>query len=526
MKHQPSSSKQQHGLTFLVGSLCLMLVGGGCGNSGKADAPTSRSGSAADGTRSLVAPGDGEAKGPTTENDQPSPSREETASSPESTTKRAPPRGDLWTRKRGVDWPKFLGPTGDSKSSETGLPMKWPESGPRIVWQRPLGEGYGIGSVSRGRFYQLDRDEDEARLACLNAETGEELWVFRYPTRYRDLYDYDGGPRCSPVIDGDHVYIYGVEGMLYCLNAENGDEVWKVDTFARYGVVQNFFGVGSTPVVEGDLLLVMVGGSPAESHRIPPGRLDLVEPNGSAIVAFDKMTGEERYRIGDDLAGYASLKLATIDGRRWCFAFARSGLIALEPASGKIDFHYPWRARVLESVNASMPVVVGDDVFISETYGPGSSLLKVRTGGFDVVWQDDERRREKAMQCHWNTPIYVDGYLYGCSGRHTENGELRCIDWKTGEVNWSEPELGRTSLLYVDSHFICLGEYGTLHLLKVNPEKFDEVAQWTPRVPLPAANAGAPLLRYPCWAAPILSHGLLYVRGHDRLVCLELIPEA
>jgi outer membrane protein assembly factor BamB len=522
MKRLRTSISYRLALLPSLAVIGISLLGAGCGGSGKADAPDSRSDRAEGNKSRLVAQNNGQPKAAASESEPID--RPET--SPDSEPPGSPPKGDIGTRTQGVDWPTFLGSNADSKSPETGLPMTWPDDGPRIVWQKRLGEGYGIGSVSRGRFYQLDRIGDEARLICMNAETGENLWTFPYDTHYRDLYDYDGGPRCSPVIDGKRVYIYGVEGMLYCLNAETGDEIWKVDTAARYGVVQNFFGVGSTPVIENDLLLVMVGGSPVESRRVPPGRLDLVEPGGSAVVAFDKMTGEERYRAGDDLASYASLKLATIDGRRWCFALAREGLLGLDPASGKIDFHYPWRSRILESVNASMPVVVGDEVFISETYGPGSSLLKVRTGGYDVVWKDDERRREKALQCHWNTPIYLDGYLYGCSGRHTENGELRCIDWKTGEVKWSEPELGRTSLLYVDGHFVCMGEYGTMHLLKANPEKFEEVARWTLREQFPAANAGAPLLRYPCWAAPILSHGLLYVRGRDRLVCLELIPDA
>jgi outer membrane protein assembly factor BamB len=435
----------------------------------------------------------------------------------------------LWTRKTGIDWPSFLGPRRVSKSPETGILTVWPKDGPKIVWQRELEIGYGIGSISKGRFFQFDRDGDNARLVCLNAETGAEIWKFEYATDYEDLYGYDNGPRCSPVVDGDRVYIFGVEGMLHCLRVEDGTPIWKVDTTADFGVVQNFFGVGSTPVIEGGLLIAMVGGSPPDSQNVPPGQLDRVDGNGSGIVAFDKMTGKVKYKITDELASYSSPLLATIDDRRWCFAFARGGLVGFEPAGGKVDFHYPWRDRSLESVNASTPVVVGNQVFISETYGPGSSLLEVRPGGSEVVWSDDPRTRQKAMQTHWNTPVYHQGYLYGSSGRHTENAELRCIEWKTGKVMWSEPGLTRTSLLYVDGHFVCLGEYGTLLLFKATPEKFDPVAEVTfeskSDTPPPLGFRAPLLLKYPCWAAPILSHGLLYVRGSDRLVCLELIPE-
>ena len=187
------------------------------------------------------------------------------------------------------------------------------------------------------------------------------------------------------------------------------------------------------------------------------------------LVAFRITDGAVKYRIGAELASYSSPVLATIDGRRWCFLFARGGLLAFEPASGKTDFHFAWRCEDVESVNAANPVVIGNQVLISETYGPGSALLKVKPGGYDVVW-DDARKARKSLQCHWNTPIHHDGYVYGCSGRHTNNAELRCIELATGKVQWREPRLTRTSLLMVDGHFICLGEDGTLRLLKVNPE--------------------------------------------------------
>ncbi|WP_425616508.1 PQQ-binding-like beta-propeller repeat protein [Anatilimnocola sp. NA78] len=442
---------------------------------------------------------------------------------------------NLGTRKKGVDWPIFLGLTQDSKSPETGIITKWTAASPRIVWQRPLGTGYGAPTISKGRLFQFDRFSDQARIYSLNAETGKELWHYDYPTDYSDYFGYNNGPRCSPVVDGNRVYAYGAEGTLTCLTADTGKLVWQVNTQKDFGVVQNFFGVGSTPVVEGDLLIVMVGGSPDWAQSLGAGALDRVEGNGSGIVAFDKFTGKVKYKVSDELASYASLKLATINGRRWCLAFCRGGLIGLEPKSGKLDFAYPWRAKILESVNAAMPVVVGDEVFVSETYGPGSSLLKVSPGSSEVVWKDDDRRRAKAMMTHWNTPVYHDGYLYGSSGRHTENAELRCIEWKTGKVMWSEPGLTRSSLLYADGHFICQAEYGQLIVFKANPQKYEPVTEIELRQPaagpalpgpkLPGADAPLELLKYPCWAAPVLSHGLLYVRGDDRLVCLELIPE-
>jgi outer membrane protein assembly factor BamB len=421
---------------------------------------------------------------------------------------------------RGADWPRFLGPSGNSKSPETGILTKWGPNGPPVVWQRRLGTSYGIGSVAGGRFYQFDRHENQARLTCLDARTGESRWQFEYPTDYEDRLGYNNGPRCSPVIDEDRIFLYGAEGMLHCVRAQDGKPLWKVDTAKKFGVVQNFFGVGSTPVVHGDSLLVVVGGSPAESRDAGRFEMDRVRANGTGIVAFDKRSGEVKYATADELAGYATPQLARIGGRPWCFVLARGGLVGFDPLTGKVDFHYPWRARLHDSVNASTPVVVGDEVFLSEAYGPGSSLLRVRPGGFEVVWRDPPGRN-KAMQCHWNTPIHHDGYLYGSSGRYPGNAELRCIEWKTGKVTWSKPGLGLASLLYVDGHFVCLGEDGVLRLVKTTEKEYVEVAKAVVR----ERPDGPPLIRPPAWAAPILSRGLLYVRGEDRLVCLRLIPD-
>jgi len=435
---------------------------------------------------------------------------------------------DIGSRHSGHDWPKFLGPTGDSKSTETGIKKNWRSSPLKQLWDLELGTSYGIGTISQGRYFQFDRKDNKCIVLCLNAESGKPIWKFTYQTDYQDLYGYNNGPRCSPVVDGNRVYVYGVAGHLYCLNATTGKEIWHVDTVKQYGVIQNFFGVGSTPVVDSDLLICMVGGSPVASQSIPPGQLDLVKSNGTAVVALNKYTGKEQYKFGDDLASYASPQLATIDGRRWCFVFARQGLIGFEPQSGIMDFQYPWQAAILEAVNASSPVVVGAEVLISETYGPGSSMLRVKKGDAEVIWKDSPTSRDKSMQAHWNTPIYVDGYLYGCSGRHTRDAELRCIDWKTGKVQWSIEGLTRTSLTFVDGHFICHGEYGHVFLMKANPQKFEPVAGdiavagQKGEYELPFETSFD--LGYPCWAAPVVSQGLLYLRGDKSIICLELIP--
>jgi hypothetical protein len=165
-------------------------------------------------------------------------------------------------------------------------------------------------------------------------------------------------------------------------------------------------------------------------------------------------------------------------------------------------------------------VVVGNEVFISETYELGSALVRFTGKAFEEVWTDRRRPRNRAMALHWNTPIVHDGYLYGSSGYHAPEAELRCVEWNTGKVMWSEPDLKRASLLLVEDTLVCLSEDGALRLVRATPERYDELAQWKL-----TSDAGSPLLKPPAWAAPVLARGLLYVQGADRLVCLELIPE-
>lgn len=418
------------------------------------------------------------------------------------------------------DWPGFLGPHRNGKSDERGLPAEWPAKGPPIVWQKPVGTGYSAPAICDGRLFHFSRFEGIARLTCFDASTGGEQWKCEYPTDFEDMLGYNNGPRATPVVDGEFVYTFGSEGVLQCVRVADGQMTWRIDTTKDFNVVKNFFGVGSTPLVYGDLLIVNVGGSPPNGPTDVYSASGNVQANGSAIVAFDKATGKVRWKTGDDLASYASPVVTKIAGRDVVIMFARGGLMAIDPTKGATIAQFPWRARKLESVNASTPVVVGDEVFISETYELGSALVRFDGTAFQEVWSDRARRRNQAMALHWNTPIELEGYLYGSSGYHAPEAELRCIEWKTGKVMWSQPDMGRSSLLLVDGKMVCLSEDGTLRLLRPSPQKYDEIAKWEL-----AADDGSPLLPYPAWAAPALSHGLLYVEGANRLVCLKLLSD-
>lgn len=403
------------------------------------------------------------------------------------------------------DWRSFLGPSHNAVSTETRLSRKLP---PPLVWEFAKGTGYASPAIAGERLVFLHRRANEEIVECLHAETGSSHWQFRYGTVFEDRYGYNNGPRSSPVIDSNRVYTVSAEGTLHCLDLGSGKMVWKRDLRADYKVPQDFFGTASTPLIEGSLLIVNVGA-----------------PGGPCVVGLDKVTGRDVWRAGKEWGpSYASPLPAVVHGKRRLFVFAggessppTGGLMSIDPASGRVDFSFPWRSRTYESVNASCPVVFDNKVFISASYRTGSALVEVRPDfTHRVAWTTQE------FALHFNTAIHRDGYLYGFDGRNEPDASLACVDAATGKVVWREtPEwtetyeirgekrqqtLGpyRGSLLSVDGQFLCLGELGHLLWLDLTPKSYKEVS----RAWLFAARES--------WGLPVLSRGLLYVAQNTR----------
>ena len=439
------------------------------------------------------------------------------------------PAADLSTRE-GEDWGTFLGPSGTGSSSLAGIASPWEANGPRVVWQAAIGEGYCAPAVAGGRAFLFDRVANRLRLRAVEAETGRPLWEAGREVLYTDSFGYDGGPRAQPVVAGHRVLTFGPDGRLECRAIIDGSLLWEVDTSSTYHVVQNFFGVGTAPLVVGPLrvgaeertlVVVQVGGSREGANPAAPERLDLVKGFDSGLVAFDIVSGAEVWRATNQLASYSVPVLVTIGGRPLILAWMRDELVAVEPATGKLLDRFRWRSDELFSVVAASPVVSGDQVLLSECYGPGSVLLALENDSFREVRRDKPGARPRqALKTHWNTPVLRDGYVYGSSGRNAGDAQLVCVNWATGVVGWSEGGLGRSSVTLVDDHLLILGEYGDLVLARATPEKYEEVSRVRP---LDAAS-GRELLAPPCWAAPVIARGLVFVRGTGRVVCLDLMP--
>jgi outer membrane protein assembly factor BamB len=387
-----------------------------------------------------------------------------------------------------ADWPQFLGPTRNGVSTETGLVKTWPEKGPPVVWEKDVGEGFSGPVVADGKLLLFHRVGDEEVVECWGAADGKPKWKTAYPTHYRDGFGKGDGPRATPTVSGGRVYTLGAEGVLQCLKLDNGDKVWRKALREEYKVARSFFGVATSPLVEGGRVLVNVGGK-----------------DGAGVVAFAADDGKEAWKAVDQDASYSSPVAADIDGARCVLFFAREGLVALDPADGSVRFSKRWRSRMEASVNAATPVVVGNQIFLTACYGTGAVLLKAKKDGVEEVWSGD-----KSLSCHFGTPIHLDGYLYGFDGREEEGARLRCIEMKGGKVQWTADGYGCGSMVLVQGCLIVLTEDGDLVLVKASPDGCKELAR------APA------LLKGPCRAQIALADGRLYARDGKRLVCWDL----
>lgn len=447
------------------------------------------------------------------------------------------------------DWPRFLGPRGDNTSRETGLIDRFSEAGPPIVWEKSIGTGYSAPSVRGTRLVLHHRVGGEEVVESFDALTGKPGWRHAYPSSYVDPYGYNNGPRCTPLLTSNRCYTFGAEGRLLCFDLLSGKVIWERDTAKDWNVPQAFFGVGSTPLLEEDKLIVMIGGQPnsgvvalhAETGRTLWENVGRTNWNGAITIGWRaeipyRWTGEEKQ------ASYASPVVATIHGKRHLFCFMRQGLVSLNPTNGEIHFSRWFQSVANDSVNAMVPIVQDDLVLISAAYyRVGAVLLRIRPDGrsFGEVWRipqhpldardrdPDGRWKQPVLEIHWNTPVLHNGYLYAYSGRNEPDATFRCVELKTGKLMWSRderwrghpppsvkaqpPVFGRGSAILADGKLIALGEGGLLGLFRPNTKQCEEMSRWQ-----------VPSLHYPCWAAPVLSKKKLYLRSEDRLVCVDL----
>jgi outer membrane protein assembly factor BamB len=396
----------------------------------------------------------------------------------------------LWTTPRAAagDWPQILGPDRNGVAREEIIRRSWPDGEPRTVWQRPVGEGHAGVAVSRGRVVLYHRVGNEEIAEALDASTGRSLWEARWPTRYVSSIAPDSGPRCVPVIHEDGVLLLGAEGQLSCLSFEQGTVRWTRNIRDDFQAPEGYFGVGSTPMVEGNRVLANVGGR-----------------NQAGIVAFSFATGQTIWQATNEAASYSSPVAATIDGLRHAVFVTRLSVLSVDPVGGGVRFQFPFGKRGA-TVNAANPVVLDDHVFLSASYGVGATLLKVQKGQANVVWRD----RQDLMSSQYMTSVFHDGLMYGVDGRaDLGRCRLRAFEPLSGKIWWTEEDFGMATMIVADDTLIVMKCSGELRLVQPAASGYRELAR-------------AKVLDSTTRALPALAGGKFYVRDTRILKCLDL----
>ncbi len=392
--------------------------------------------------------------------------------------------------QREADWPCWRGIHGDARSTVTGISKRW-SSGLTKTWEvdylckGQASAAWSAPVVQGDRLIVCGRTEADDLVFCLNATDGSLLWLGRYAAPARS--NHGLGMRATPAIDGNRVYTFGRAGDLVCWDLKTGAEIWH-QRVADEGGQPPTWGHASSPLVNGNRVLVQGGGT-------------------ARVIAYDKQNGTVLWKSGQGKAGYAPLVATTLGDTPAYLAFHGDGLAALASETGEELWNTAWKTSF--GVNATTPLLDGDQVFITSGYGTGAQLLKVSDTGAEALWT------HKVMAAHHTDGFILDGFLYGYSGQSMQNkGSFKCVDLASGAERWSTEEMGWGTCVHVDEHLMCLDIKGNLFLMKPDPEKFIKITE------MPQSLGD---IRGPVWTLPVIANDRLFLRFKQQLMCYALM---
>lgn len=394
------------------------------------------------------------------------------------------------------DWPQILGPNRNGVAIDEHLATAWPEAGPERLWSRPVGSGFAGVAVSGDLAILFHRLADEEVVEAIDVATGEPRWKSAFPASYVPIISDDDGPRATPLVDRGRVYVYGAMGNLLCLDLATGKTLWSRDTFADFNSKQPFrgeppegyFGIASTPIVEGENLLVNVGG----------------DDQTAGVVAFSCRSGETVWKATSERASYSSPVAATVDGERHVIFATRLNVVSLDPATGRIRFEFPF-GRLGPTVNAASPVVFDSHVLVTASYGVGAVLARIGRHDAKILWRDP-----KILASQYTTAVEHQDSVFAIHGRQDGRpADLKCCNPKTRRVHWTEPLFGYATLLRAGPTLLILKTDGVLVLAAANLDRYEEFAR-------------ARVARGTTRALPALAAGRLLVRDTQTVACFDV----
>jgi outer membrane protein assembly factor BamB len=380
-------------------------------------------------------------------------------------------------RLRADDWPEWRGKGRLGLWQEDGILDALPAGGLPVRWRSPIHAGYSGPAVSGGRVFITDSRRLKAnqaieRALALDERTGQVLWTKEWETNYSGLQlVYAIGPRATPTVDGDRVYVLGAMGHLLALDTASGRVIWEKDYVKDFNASVPTWGMAGAPLVDGDRLICLVGG----------------EPDGK-VIALNKYTGAEVWRSlsSDTESGYNQPIIIEAGGVRQLILFHPNGISSLDPVTGKV--YWEFEHTVQMGIVVATPVQSGSLLFVTSQYG-GARMLKLDDGrpAASLLWsglgeQDRDHTHDtpNTLNSVISTPVLDNGYVYGLDN----DGQLRCLDAATGTEMWKTDALLKEHAMYGTAFFVKHGDRyfinndrGELVLARLSPKGFQELGR-------------------------------------------------
>ena len=384
----------------------------------------------------------------------------------------------------GSDWPQWQGPDRTGVSKETGLLKQWPAAGPPVVWTKNgIGGGYGSMAVVGNHVFLQGARARASHVIALDLADGKEVWSKALGATLNN--DQGAGPRGTPTVDGDRLYILTEAGDLYCLKTD-GAELWHRNILHDFQGEQLRWLISESPLVDGDALIVAPGGA------------------GTGMVKLDKMTGKTLWTSKglNDQAGYSSTIVADIGGVRTYMRLTSQAGVGVRALDGKLMWHYE---RVANNVaNITTPIFFDNKVFYTSAYDTGGGLLALTPQNGEVKAKEVYFTRE--MKNHHGGVVLINGYLYGFN-----DSILTCLEFETGKLMWRDRSVGKGSVMYADGNLYIQGENNLFGLAEASSSGYHERGRF------PIVEKGLP-----SWAHPVISNGRLYVRNQDTVTVYDI----
>jgi len=412
------------------------------------------------------------------------------------------------------DYPQWRGLHRNGILNEPDLMRELPKGNLPRNWSVPVGPGYSGPTVAQGRVFLTDRgvetdQEDQERVLCFDAKTGETIWSHSYEAKYNDdRYNigYKAGPRAAVTIHRGLAISVGAMGHMKCFKADTGDLIWNHDLAEEYSVEMPIWGITAAPLIHKDLVIQITGGS-----------------DNACVVAFDLKTGKEKWRSIDELAGYSAPILIRQGEEDVAVCWTGQSVTGLNPETGEVHWRFPMEPRNMP-IGVATPVVSDGFLFVSSFYD-GSMLIKLAENGptASQVWRrvGQSEKNTDSLHCMISTPLIKGDYIYGVDSY----GELRCLDLMTGDRIWESTDAVPTArwatihTLVDGDREIMLNDQGELIFANLNPEGYQELSRTKLLDPtlrqLPRRNGVT-------WSHPAIANGVIYARSDNELVAAPL----